>query len=110
MVKRRKVDEQAAPPSEEEEEEEEEEEGEGDDEEGEDESDDAAEDIPLEEAEGAEEELQVEFGFFDPKEDDTPLLRSMLQAGPLVRFADCDTHAIASLLAEQVRRPHAIQS
>jgi len=75
--------------------------GDGDGDDDDDDDDEEEEEIAFDEEEGAEKELQVEFEFFDPKPDDTPHIRALLQASSLSRAAGLDAAVLAELLAEQ---------
>ena len=67
-----------------------------------DESDDDDDDLDLEEADGAPIDLEVEFGFYDPRAEDFHSLRALLAAGEMVPpSAELDLGGLADLLAEQ---------
>ena len=91
---------------EEEEEEVEEESGAEGESDGKDSDDDGSsndEDVALDMAEepGTAQELQVEFGFFDPRPEDYHHFKALLQAGSFWRGTEWDTPGLATLLSEQ---------
>ncbi|EOD16042.1 hypothetical protein EMIHUDRAFT_451637 [Emiliania huxleyi CCMP1516] len=53
-------------------------------------------------ADGAEKELQVEFIFTDPAEEDTPYVRSLLAGGSLCTATGADAAGLAATVANQV--------
>uniref|UniRef100_A0A7S3W6Q7 Uncharacterized protein n=1 Tax=Emiliania huxleyi TaxID=2903 RepID=A0A7S3W6Q7_EMIHU len=74
---------------------------------GEDEAEDSGDssdeaDLEMAQADGAEKELQVEFIFTDPAEEDTPYVRSLLAGGSLCTATGADAAGLAATVANQV--------
>ena len=79
------------------------EEEESDDKDSDDDGSSNDEDVALDmaEAPGTAQELQVEFGFFDPRPEDYHHFKALLQAGSFWRGPEWDTPGLATLLSEQ---------